>query len=111
VLAGGIDLEQESDMFVVFFTDNHAYAEARDRLMPQHLDFLERNAHVVHAAGPLRDAEGRGAGGLWLVEATDHAVVRRLVEEDPLWPTGLRESVSILEWKQVFADGKRSQRP
>ncbi len=94
-------------MFVVLFTDNPAHAEARDRLMPEHLSYLERNADLIRAAGPLRDADGRGAGGLWLIEAADRAAVQLLVEEDPLWPTGLRDSVSILEWRQVFVDGER----
>jgi uncharacterized protein YciI len=76
--------------------------------MPEHLAFLERNATKVKAAGPLKTAEGQGAGGLWLVEATDATDVALLVEEDPFWPTGLRKSVRILEWAQVFADGKRS---
>jgi hypothetical protein len=30
--------------------------------------------------------------------------VRTLVEVDPFWPSGLRESVRILEWTRVFAD-------
>ena len=42
-----------------------------------------------------------------MVEAADAAAVRALVESDPFWPTGLRESVRVLEWKRVFADGKR----
>jgi hypothetical protein len=29
------------------------------------------------------------------------------VKEDPFWPTGLRRSVRILSWSQVFAEGKR----
>jgi hypothetical protein len=30
-----------------------------------------------------------------------------LIKEDPFWPTGLRKSVCILAWNQVFADGRR----
>jgi hypothetical protein len=33
--------------------------------------------------------------------------VDALVKEDPFWPTGLRRSVRVLEWSQVFRDGKR----
>jgi hypothetical protein len=32
--------------------------------------------------------------------------VRRLIEADPFWPTGLRKAVRVLEWTRVFADGK-----
>ncbi len=76
--------------------------------MPAHLAFLEREAGRVQAAGPLRDAtDGTPGGGLWLVEADSAAAVDALVRADPLWPTGLRKSVRVLEWSRVFADGRR----
>jgi uncharacterized protein YciI len=93
-------------LFAVLFIDDPAHAGARDRLMPDHLAFLERNSDTIRAAGPLREDEA-AAGGLWLVEAKDEAVVRRLYESDPFWPTGLRRSVRVLRWRQVFADGQR----
>ena len=94
-------------MFAVLFTDNDDFASERERLMPEHLEFLEQNKDRIKSAGPLRDAAGRPAGGLWLVEAEDHAGVERLVHQDPFWPTGLRKTVSILAWKRVFTDGRR----
>ena len=45
---------------------------------------------------------GRPAGGLWIVQAEGAQAVRDLVEPDPYWPTGLRKSVRIYEWEQVF---------
>jgi uncharacterized protein YciI len=95
-------------LYVVQFTDNLAHAEARARLMPAHLDFLERHRARIRAAGPLRDtADGSATGGLWLIDADSEETVAELVREDPLWPTGLRQSVRILQWTQVFADGRR----
>jgi uncharacterized protein len=96
-------------LFAVLFEDDPALAdEARRRHMEDHVFFLERNAAVVRAAGPLRDAtDGASAGGLWLVEAGDRAQVGALIREDPFWPTGLRRSVRVLVWNQVFADGAR----
>jgi uncharacterized protein len=95
-------------LYAVLFTDNAAHAEARRRLMPAHLDFLERNRDRIRAAGPLGDtADGNPAGGLWLVEAEDAEAVAKLCREDPFWPTGLRQSIRILQWTQVFADGHR----
>lgn len=93
-------------LFAVLFEDDPARAEARTRLMHDHLGFLEREAAAIRAAGPLLEG-GVGAGGLWLVEAAGESEVRRLIEADPLWPTGLRRSVRILAWRQVFADGRR----
>jgi uncharacterized protein len=102
-------------LYAVLFTDNPAHAEARQRLMPAHLEFLERHRAEIRAAGPLHEADGRDAngiwGGLWLVDATTPAAVASLVERDPFWPTGLRNSVRILEWKHVFTNGKALPSP
>jgi hypothetical protein len=95
-------------LYAVLFTDNPAHAAARQRLMPDHLAFLERNAANIRAAGPLRDVDGSAAGGLWLVEAKSADEVTALIHNDPFWPTGLRQSVRVLEWTQVFADGRRT---
>lgn len=95
-------------LFAVLFEDNPGIgSDIRTRHMPDHLAFLERHTGKIVAAGPLTGTDGSGAGGLWLVNAADEAGVQNLVEEDPLWPTGLRKSVRIMNWKQVFADGKR----
>src|SRR6516162_5384424 len=52
---------------------------------PSHLEFLERHRAEIRAAGPLIEADGLGAGGLWLVEAEDPAAVTALVERYPFW--------------------------
>jgi uncharacterized protein YciI len=93
-------------LFVVLFEDNADHADdIRRQHMPAHLAFLKRNGEAIKAAGPLRDGQDAPAGGLWLVEAAAPADVERLVQEDPFWPTGLRRTVRILTWMQVFADG------
>jgi len=94
-------------LFVVLFEDDPSRADIRPRLMPDHLAFLEREAKRVRAAGPLLQEDGSGAGGLWLVDADSPSDAQALVEADPFWPTGLRRSVRILRWRQVFADGRR----
>jgi uncharacterized protein YciI len=91
-------------LYAVLFEDNENLgSDVRRQHMPSHLAFLERNASRIKAAGPLRAP----AGGLWLVEADSPDVVDALVKEDPFWPTGLRRSVRIVNWSQVFANGKR----
>lgn len=94
--------------YVVLFEDNPGTGtEVRARYMPDHLAFLEKNPDCIEAAGPLFTAEGSGAGGIWIVDADHEEKVKALVETDPFWPTGLRKSVRILSWKQVFAGGQR----
>lgn len=98
--------------FVVLFEDNPSAApDLRARHMAAHLDFLESHSDSVAAAGPLFKPSGEGAGGMWLVEAEDGDAVEALVRADPFWPTGLRKSHRIMEWRQVFADGKRRIEP
>jgi uncharacterized protein YciI len=93
-------------IFVILFEDNPEKAQERAKHMAAHLAFLERNR--VQAAGPLIDpASGAGAGGMWIVDAADAAAAKKLVEADPFWPTGLRHSVRISQWKQVFRDGRK----
>src|SRR5262249_28579275 len=95
-------------LYAVVFEDNATLgADVRRRHMAAHLSFLERNAARIRAAGPLSSSSGDPAGGLWVVEADSPDAVDALVKEDPFWPTGLRHSVRILRWSQVFADGRR----
>jgi len=95
-------------IYAVLFEDNpNLGADARRKHMPAHLAFLEKNAARIKAAGPLKLSSGDPAGGLWVVAADSPAAVDMLVKQDPFWPTGLRRSVRILSWSQVFADGKR----
>ena len=95
-------------IFAVLFEDNAERVAMRTQHMPDHLAFLEANASAIAAAGPLKDTtNGEPAGGLWLVDADNSQAVQALVEADPFWPTGLRQSVRILAWTQVFAGGER----
>ena len=95
-------------IYAVLFEDDTNRAAMRADHMPAHLAFLEQNGSSIEAAGPLTDsAGGQPAGGLWIVRADSPECVRALVEADPFWPTGLRKSVRILGWTQVFAGGQR----
>lgn len=91
---------------IILFEDDEAHADQRQRHMRAHLEFLEANSEIITAAGPLLE-EDRGAGGLWLLDTEDTGEAQRLVEADPFWPTGLRRSIRILTWRQVFARGRR----
>lgn len=92
---------------VLFEDDPETGPEIRRRLLPDHLAFLEAHADRITAAGPLAEGDGSPAGGLWLVRADSADAVEALVRADPFWPTGLRRSVRVLAWTQVFADGTR----
>jgi uncharacterized protein YciI len=94
-------------IYCVLFEDDERHLDARQLHMQAHLAFLQAHADQVSAAGPLEDTKDRQpAGGMWLVTATDPESVWSLVRADPFWPTGLRKSVRVLQWKQVFSTAK-----
>lgn len=94
-------------IFAVMFEDVVARgAEIRQRFLADHLAFLERHASMILSAGPLRDAAGEMAGGLWAVEADNMRNVEELIEADPFFSAGLRRSHRILLWQQVFHQGR-----
>src|SRR5262245_13029113 len=101
-------LGESSMVYFVLFEDNPSLGTGvRRQHMPAHLSCLEKNAACIKAAGPLREPSGDAAGGLWFVDADSAEAVDALVKEDPFWPTGLRRSVRILNWAQVFRSEER----
>ncbi|MCE8522614.1 hypothetical protein KBY30_16595 [Ruegeria pomeroyi] len=92
-------------LYRVTFQDSPGKENLRQRHMAEHLAFLASHGAAILGAGPLFDGP-QGRGGMWLIEAATRADVQTLVEKDPFWPTGLRQSVDILEWRQVFRNGQ-----
>jgi uncharacterized protein len=91
-------------IYCVLFDDDEGYLEMRKLHMTNHLKFLHAHAHRIRAAGPLAEAaNGHAAGGLWIVNTDSSETVWELIKADPFWPTGLRKSVRVLEWNQVFS--------
>lgn len=90
-------------LFAVLFEDDPACSPtARESHMGDHLAFLAAHEEKVLAAGPLLDEGQLPTGGLWIVEADGPEEVEELVHADPFWPTGLRKTVEIRPWRQVF---------
>ncbi len=90
--------------YLILFEDAPGHDHVRAEKMSDHLAFLATHADQIQAAGPLFDGDN-GAGGAWVVAVDDAASAMTLVEADPFWPTGLRQSVRVLRWHHVFADG------
>ena len=94
--------------YAVLFEDDDAFVHMRPQFMAEHLQFLADNSDRIEIAGPMKDAvSAEPAGGLWLVDAVSAEQAQALIESDPFWPTGLRKTIRILEWTQVYAHGKK----
>ncbi|WP_147125386.1 YciI family protein [Shimia ponticola] len=92
--------------FAVLFQENPATDKSvRTEVFPEHLAFLKENADRVRDAGTLFFGDTSRFGGMWIVEAQTRDEVEALVHADPFWPTGLRLSYDILEWRKVLEAG------
>jgi uncharacterized protein YciI len=91
-------------LFVVILTDRPNTAALRQQWLAPHLDWLKLQT-AVRQAGSLREApDAHPIGGCWIVEAPDFAAVSALLETDPFWVNGLRETVRILQWSVAFPE-------
>jgi uncharacterized protein YciI len=94
--------------YVVLLEDEPSKADVRPKYMNEHVAHLESLAGRIRFAGPLSDPKtGAAAGGMWIVEAGSPEEVRAMLEADPFYKAGLRKSIRVLAWKQVFADGRK----
>src|SRR5262245_61319965 len=92
-------------LFIVRFTDNPARLSVRKEQMAAHLEWLDNNRDTVLVAGSLRPSEDEPpVGALWIVEALSKAAAAHLVERDPFWVHGLRQTYEILHWSKAFSD-------
>jgi uncharacterized protein len=101
---------QQEDIMLhtILFQDNpNADPDIRTRHMANHLDFLMQNKGIIQAAGPLKDKDGSITGGLWLVDVNSTEDAWHLIKSDPFWSTGLRDTIEVKQWVQVFAEGRK----
>jgi uncharacterized protein YciI len=92
-------------LFMVRFTDRPDAHDVRRRYLAEHLVWLDQHKEKVRVGGSLRTAPGEPpVGGLWIVDATDKGEIQGLVQSDPFWANGLRESIEILHWSKAFPD-------
>jgi uncharacterized protein YciI len=95
-------------IYALIFEDDEKHVSKRPQYMADHLQFLMDNQDRIKAAGTIKEVgTDTPAGGMWLVEANSPGQVQELIEADPFWTIGLRKTIRLLEWSQVFANGKR----
>lgn len=94
-------------LFIVRFTDKPDRLAIRKEFLPAHLEWLKKHEKIVRVAGSLRpEADAAPVGAAWIVEAKDRKEIETLLESDPFWVHGLRQSVEILHWFKAFPEAK-----
>ena len=84
-------------LYVVRFIDWPDRQHTRAQFRAEHIGWLETHKDTILVAGSLRPEHGDDAvGGLWVVEAKDKPTIEVLLQSDPFWVHGLRQSYEIL---------------
>jgi uncharacterized protein YciI len=90
-------------LFAVLFNDHPDRGLLRSTHLQSHIDWVAANQAQVRVAGSLREAPGQvPKGGLWIVEAESKDSVHQLMQTDPFWTCGLRQSVEVLHWSKAL---------
>lgn len=90
-------------LFAVLFTDRSGQGTLRAQHLQAHIDWVAKHADKVRVAGSLRAEPGDvPKGGLWIVEAESKEAVHQLMQTDPFWTCGLRQSVEVLHWSKAL---------
>ena len=85
------------NLYMVYRVDRaDGQADAiRAATRPAHRAYMDQFAARVRLGGPVLDAQGRGCGGLMLVEAESEQAVRDLVANAPFELAGLSARIDI----------------
>lgn len=90
-------------LFVVLFTDLPGQGALRTTHLQAHIDWVAAHQAQVRVAGSLREQLGQvPQGALWIVESASKESVHQLIQTDPFWTCGLRQSVEVLHWSKAL---------
>jgi uncharacterized protein len=90
-------------LFAVLFTDKPGYGALRTEHLDAHIQWVYEHKDKVLVAGSLRQEPTEiPKGGLWAVEAQSKESVFTLLQTDPFYTCGLRESVEVLHWSKAL---------
>jgi uncharacterized protein YciI len=90
-------------LFAVLFTDRPDQGALRATHLQAHIDWVAAHQAQVRVAGSLREQLGQvPKGGLWIVESESKESVHQLLQTDPFWTCGLRQSVEVLHWSKAL---------
>ena len=94
-------------LFAVRFVDKRDSQSLRQENLSAHIDWLDAHRKTILIGGSLRISPDQNpVGGLWIVEASDMQSVEVLLQSDPFWTAGLRDSYEIHHWSKAFEDRK-----
>jgi uncharacterized protein YciI len=92
-------------LFVVLLTDQPDHAQVRADHLQAHIDWLERHKDVIQVGGSLRrEPSETPKGGLWIAQADSKQIIDELLQTDPFYLAGLRQSYEILHGSKANSE-------
>ena len=89
-------------LFVVLLIDKPDHAQVRADHLQAHIDWLELHKDVIQVGGSLRrEPSETPKGGLWIAQADSKQLIDELLQTDPFYLAGLRQSYEILHWSKA----------
>lgn len=90
-------------LFAVLSTYKPGQGALRAAQLDAHVQWVAEHCDTVLVAGSLRrEPDDVPKGGLWIVEAESREAVLQLMQSDPFYACGLRESVEVLYWRKAL---------
>lgn len=93
--------------FMIETWDKPGHQQLRRDTRNEHLEFLERNKHLLLACGAkLNDDGSDQGGGIYIVDLETREEAQRLIDEDPFSRVELFERVNITRWRKAYVAGE-----
>ena len=86
-------VQRTRDLFTYRCVDAQGAAEARKRLLPAHLAYVEAHFDAYAVAGPILDASGVIVGSLFVLDVADQATAELIMIGDPYCAGGVYASM------------------
>jgi uncharacterized protein len=90
--------------FAILCFDKPNLGELRERVRPEHLEYLKAHAAVMHIGGPIEDLNGSAIGAIFLIDVEDHDAAVSFMGDEPYHRRSLYEAVIVRRWHQVFPE-------
>jgi hypothetical protein len=90
-------------LFAFMCRDGENGASLRERLLADHLAYIETVMDKIAVAGPLKDGETT-VGSLLIIKAEDEAEARATFEGDPYFAAGVWHSIRVDHFLGVAGD-------
>lgn len=94
--------------YLIDATDRPGQGETRQRIRPQHLDYLERRANMLLAAGAKLSDDGLSSiGTYYLLAVEERAAAQAFLAADPYAAADVFGAVTITRVRKGFFDFTR----